>query len=139
MKELPRARCAVVLDTNVFVAAGFKPGSASAKILEAVKQGQVLMVWNDETRREVERIVRQIPPLRTYGVSDLFRPGDRYTAATHPGRFAYIPDADDRKFAALAHAAGATLISNDDHLLRHRDREGLTVLTPGAFWKRQPG
>ena len=139
MKERSQALCAVVLDTNVFVAAGFNPRSASAKILEPVKQGQVLMVWNDETRREVERIVRQIPPLRTHGVSDLFRPGDRYTAATHPERFDYVPDPDDRKFAALAHAAGAIVITNDDHLLRYTDREGLTVLTPGAFWKRRQG
>jgi uncharacterized protein len=137
MKEPSHALCAVVLDTNVFVAAGFNPGSVSAKIVEAVKQGQVLMVWNDETRREVEHVMRQIPPLRAHGVSDLFRPGDRYTAATHPERFAYVPDPDDRKFAALARAAGAVVISNDDHLLRHADREGLTVLTPSAFWKCQ--
>jgi hypothetical protein len=38
---------AVVLDTNVLVAAGFNPRSASAK------QGQVRMVWNDATRREM--------------------------------------------------------------------------------------
>jgi hypothetical protein len=34
----------VVLDTNVFVAAGFNPRSASARIVEAVKRGQVRMV-----------------------------------------------------------------------------------------------
>jgi uncharacterized protein len=139
MKEKSQTLCAVVLDTNVFVAAGFNPRSASAKIVEAVKQGQVLMVWNDETRREVERILQQIPPLRTYGVSDLFGPVGRYTAQTHPERFAHVPDPDDRKFAALAHAACAVLISNDDHLLRFTDREGLIVLTPGAFWRRRQG
>jgi predicted nucleic acid-binding protein len=128
---------AVVLDTNVFVAAGFNPRSASAKIVEAVKRGQVRMVWNEATRREIERIMQHIPPLRAYAVSDLFRPEDCYTAATHPERFAYIPDPDDRKFAALAQATGTTLISNDDHLLRHRDHRDLTVLTPSAFWKRQ--
>jgi predicted nucleic acid-binding protein len=128
---------AVVLDTNVFVAAGFNPESASAKIVDAVRQGQVRMVWNDATRREIERIMQQIPPLRAQAVSDLFTPGNRYTAPTHPERFAYIADPDDRKFAALAHAAGATLISSDDHLLRHRDRMDLTVLTPSAFWKHQ--
>jgi hypothetical protein len=39
--------------------------------------------------------------------------------------------------AALAHATGDTLISNDDHLLRHGGHMDLTVLTPRAFWKRQ--
>ena len=131
------AMSVVVLDTNVFVAAGFNPRSASAKIVDAVKQGQVRMVWNDATRGEIERIMQQIPPLRTHAVSDLFRPEDRHTAATHPERFAFIPDSDDRKFAALAHAAGAALISNDDHLLCHGGHMDLTVLTPRAFWKRQ--
>lgn len=127
----------VVLDTNVLVAAGFNPRSASAKIVDAVKRGQVRMVWNDATRREIERILHQIPPLRAHDVAQLFRPEDRFAAATHPERFADVPDPDDRKFAALAHAAGAILISNDEHLLRHRDRTDLTVLTPGEFWRRQ--
>ena len=127
----------VVLDTNVFVAAGFNPRSASAKILEAVKQGQVRMVWNDATRREIEHILQRIPPLRARPVAELFRPADRFTAATHPERFSFIPDPDDRKFAALAQAAGAILISNDEHLLRYGDRTDVSVLTPGAFWKRQ--
>jgi predicted nucleic acid-binding protein len=125
-----------VLDTNVFVAAGFNPRSASAKIVEAVKKGQLRMVWNEATRRESERILQRIPPLRTYRVADLFRPDERYSATTHPERFAFIPDPDDRKFAALAHAAGVTLISNDDHLLRQRDHMEVSVLTPSAFWPR---
>jgi predicted nucleic acid-binding protein len=127
---------AVVLDTNVLVAAGFNPRSASAKIVEAVKQGELRMVWNEETRREIEHIMQQIPPLRGHDMSELFRPEDRYIAPTHPERFTSIPDPDDRKFAALAHAAGATLISNDDHLLRHRDRMDVPVLTPHEFWNR---
>jgi predicted nucleic acid-binding protein len=126
----------VVLDTNVLVAAGFKPRSASGRIVDAVKQGQVRMVWNDETRREIEHIIGKIPPLRADADVRLFRPADRFTAPTHPERFAFVPDPDDRKFAALADAAGATLISSDEHLLAHRDRMGVSVLTPGAFWRR---
>lgn len=137
MKEESHASSPVVLDTNVFVAAGFNTRSASAKIVAAVRQGRVRMVWNAATRREGERVMQQIPPLRAHAVSDLFRPADRFTAATHPERFAFIPDPDDRKFAALAHTAGATLISNDSHLLRYKDRLEVSVLTPSEFWKRQ--
>jgi hypothetical protein len=61
---------------------------------------------------------------------------DRFTGPTHPERFAFIPDPDDRKFAALADAAGAVLISNDEHLLAHRDRMAVPVLTPSACWKQ---
>jgi predicted nucleic acid-binding protein len=136
-KERSHSSPAVVLDTNVFVAGGFNRRSASAKILDAVKQGNLRMVWNDATRRETERIMRQIPPLRAHAVLDLFRREDRFSAPTHPERFAFIPDPDDRKFAALAEAAGATLVSNDDHLLHYRDSIDAPVLTPGAFWKSQ--
>jgi predicted nucleic acid-binding protein len=137
MKGGSAASAPVILDTNVFVAAGFNPRSASGRIVDAVKKGQLRMVWNDPTRREIEHIMQKIPPLRAHSVSDLFRPRDRYVAATHPERLAFIPDPDDRKFAALAAATGATLISNDDHLLRYRDQMDVTVLTPGAFWKRR--
>jgi uncharacterized protein len=125
----------VVLDTNVLVAAGFKRRSASAKIVDAVKQGQLRMVWNDATRREIEHIIGKIPPLRAHADGRLFRPTDQFTEPTDPERFSFIPDPDDRKFAALAKAAGATLISNDEHLLAHRDRIAVPVLTPGEFWR----
>jgi uncharacterized protein len=130
-------RPALVVDTNVFVAAGFNPRSASAKIVDAVKQGQLRMVWNDATRREIERIMRQIPPLRAQPVAELFDPAHRFTLPTHRERFADVPDPDDRKFAALAHSAEAILISNDEHLLGYRGPMDLAVLTPGAFWRRQ--
>jgi predicted nucleic acid-binding protein len=124
----------VVVDTNVFVAAGFNAHSASAQIVDALRQGQLQMVWNDATRQEIERILQQIPPLRTLAVADVFRPANHFVGATHPEQFVAIPDPDDRKFAALAHAAGATLISNDQHLLQVHDRLAVLVLTPSAFW-----
>jgi predicted nucleic acid-binding protein len=129
----PAAAPAVVLDTNVLVAAGFNPRSASAGIVEAVRHGRLRMVWNDATRREIERILQQIPPLRGHPMEPLFRPENHVPAATDAEDFREIPDPDDRKFAALARAAGATLISNDKHLLEGRDRLNLPVLTPGEF------
>jgi hypothetical protein len=53
----------VILDTNILVAAGFKRGSAAARIVDAVRRGDCLMVWNDATRRENEAVLRRIPPL----------------------------------------------------------------------------
>ena len=127
----------VVLDTNVLVAAGFNPRSASARIVDAVKRARARMVWNDATRRETERIVQQIPPLRRRPVTELFRPENQVLTPTHPEHFAEIPDPDDRKFAALARAAGAVLISNDKHLLESRDQLDFAVLTPAEFWQSQ--
>lgn len=135
----PRERAgeSVVVDTNVFVAAGFKPNSASGKILDAVKKGRLRMIWNDSTRRETERILRRIPPLRTVAVDEYFRPDDRFTPRTHPDRFADVPDPEDRTFAALAHAVRVPLITNDEDLLGYRGPLSLDVVTPSAFWNRR--
>jgi predicted nucleic acid-binding protein len=127
----------VVLDTNVFVAAGFKPGSDSARIINCVRSGNPRMIWNDSTRRETRRILEQIPPLSWSAVADLFRNEERLAAETNPERFTQIHDPDDRKFAALAHASGAILISQDAHLLAAPHRIDLLVVTPGEFLSGQ--
>jgi uncharacterized protein len=53
----------VVLDTNVLVAAGFNRASHSARIVQAIEDGQIEMMWNDATRREASKIAQQIPPI----------------------------------------------------------------------------
>lgn len=126
----------VVLDTNIVVAAGFARDSASAAILHAVERGELRMVWNDATRGEIEHIIGKIPPLRDRNSTVLFRESDRIDLTTHPQRFSAVPDPDDRVFAALAHAAGAILVTNDDHLLANRQAIGVEVLTAGQFRDR---
>lgn len=128
---------AVILDTNVFVAAGFKRESASARIVEQVRSGGLRMIWNNQTRRETQHILSKIPPISWTGVAELFREEDRFRGETSPEKFDYIPDIDDRKFAALSEAAGVALITNDDHLLSNRERAGLEILTPAEYWKRR--
>jgi predicted nucleic acid-binding protein len=125
-----------VLDTNVFVAAGFNPKSHSAHILGAVRAGIVRLVWDDQTRLETEYIIGKIPPLSGTDLSEFFRPGGQYDGPTHPEQFASVPDPADRKFAALAAATEAVLITNDRHLLDGRPHPGVMVLTPGEFVAR---
>ena len=36
----------IVIDTNVFVAAGVNPRSAAAPILAAVREGRFQLIWN---------------------------------------------------------------------------------------------
>jgi predicted nucleic acid-binding protein len=126
----------VVVDTNVFVAAGFNPGSDAARVLAAVRAGTVRLAWDDPTRRETEAVVRTIPPLTGTELSGLFRPECRYDVPTRHEEFGFIPDPADRKFAALARAAGAELLTNDRHLLADRPHPGLVILTPGEFVRR---
>jgi len=124
---------AVVLDTNVFVAAGFKPASRAARLVAAVRRDRLRMVWSEATRRETRRILVQIPPLRWADVEELFRPEEEYRGPVHPERFSAVPDPEDRKFAALAHAAGAILVSTDSDLLANPQRLDVLVLTPTEF------
>jgi predicted nucleic acid-binding protein len=123
---------AVVLDTNVFVGAGFNPASSSARLLAAVRDGQLRMIWDDATRDETAHILRQIPALSWDGVAQLFREQDRFPGETHPEAFGCVPDPADRKFAALASAAGVPLVSSDRALLAASDCAGIDILKPSA-------
>jgi predicted nucleic acid-binding protein len=125
----------VILDTNVFVAAGFNRRSSAARMVEAVREGKLRMVWNESTRRETQYILDKIPPLSFARVADLFRDEDRFDGETKPEEFAAIADPDDRKFAALADATGAVLVTNDEHLLSERDTTRLRILTPRRYWE----
>ncbi|QDU23563.1 PIN domain-containing protein [Urbifossiella limnaea] len=64
----------VVVDTNLFVAAGFNPGSDAARVLSAVRAGTLRLVWDEATRREPEHVVGKIPPLSGTDLSEFFRP-----------------------------------------------------------------
>jgi predicted nucleic acid-binding protein len=127
----------VVLDTNVFVAAGFNPDSDSAQIIKAIEEGHLRMVWHEDTRRETRCILEQIPPLSWTDFAGLFRDSDRDQASLQTDRFDFIPDPADRKFIALAEAAQAVLISNDDHLLEHRGETQVSILAPAEFQQRR--
>ena len=127
----------IVIDTNVFVAAGFNQRSAAARILAAVREGHFQLIWNEPTRRETEMILRRIPHLDWERVADLFRPEAEFTGPVDPESFALVPDPEDRKFAALSAAAQAPLVTNDNDLLAHRDMVGIDVLTPRGFLARE--
>src|SRR5215470_700504 len=126
----------IVIDTNVFVAAGFNPRSAAARILAGVREGRFQLIWNEPTRRETELILSQIPHLDWERVADLFHPKTEFRGPVDPESFVFVPDPEDRKFAALSVAAQAPLITNDNHLLSHKHSIGVEVLSPHAFLAR---
>ena len=126
----------VVLDTNVFVAAGFNPSSHSARLVEAVRDGRLRMVWDDATHTEIEHVMRQIPRLSWARIADLFRSEDRFAGSTHPEEFGFVPDPADRKFAALADAVRAPLVTSDAGLLNAGGEMAVPVLTPSEFARR---
>lgn len=127
---------AVVLDTNVFVAAGFNAESSSARLIEEVRRGELRLVWNEDTRGETRSVVEQIPPLSWGAFGDLFQEEGRHEASTAPEEIDYVPDPADRKFAALARATDAALITNDDDLLANREQADVYIVTPGEYFRR---
>ena len=126
----------VVLDTNVFVAAGFNPRSHSAQILEAARRGELQLVWHEATRNETRRMLERIPRVSWQAVESLFLPETEVTDPLDLGRYSFVPDADDRKFAALAELADCPIVTNDDDLLSNRDRLSVPVLTPRELFER---
>jgi predicted nucleic acid-binding protein len=118
----------IVVDTNVFVAAGFNPRSASARVLAAARDGCFRLIWNTSTRRETEMIVVRIPRLDWKRFADLFRPEGEFTGPVDPDAFVLIADPDDRKFAALSAAAKRPLVTNDNDLLAARSSTGIDAL-----------
>jgi len=124
---------AVVLDTNVFVAAAFNRQSRAARIIDWIRDERLLLVWNEATRRETRAILRKIPPISWEPFSDLFGEDGCFRGIVNPSWFGQVRDPDDRKFAALAYAAGATLITQDDDLLEIRSNVRVTILTPTEF------
>jgi uncharacterized protein len=127
----------VVIDTNVFVAAGFNPRSGSARILEGVREGRFRLIWNHPTRSETEMILRRIPRLDWQKVAELFRPEGKFAGPVDPTAFTEIADPDDRKFAALSAAANVPLVTSDKLVLAQRGRIGIEIVTPRDFLARQ--
>lgn len=126
----------VVLDTNVFVAAAFDESTASGRIIHAVRERRFPLVWTTGTRRETEGVLRKIPPLNWEPFEDLYADELRYDGKVDLDGVSYVSDPADRKFAALAEATGATLVSNDRHLLAQRERGKTPILTSSEFWNR---
>lgn len=123
-----------MLDTNVFVAAGFNPGSHSARLVAAVRAGALRMAWCAATAGETRAVLDRIPRLAWAAVAALFQPAEERADPLTTAHLAIIPDPADRIFAALAEAAGATLVSSDAHLLRCRAELPVRVLTPREYW-----
>jgi len=128
----------VVLDTNVLVAAAFRPTGNAAWIIQRIRSGELRMVWHRETRAETRAVLDKIPPIHWSDFAGLYRREEEWTQPMDLDGLACIADPSDRKFAALAKASGAVVISQDDHLLSCRNRLPLDVLRPGelvGLWK----
>jgi putative PIN family toxin of toxin-antitoxin system len=125
-----------VLDTNVIVYAGIRKDGASAKlIIDWVLEGQVIAVLSSGIVAEYREVMQRekfsrydFPPL---WLEFLIEEGLRLE---EPDPWPHmLPDAKDAPFLALAHAAGAVLVTGNLKHFSAAARKGVTVLSPAEY------
>jgi putative PIN family toxin of toxin-antitoxin system len=126
----------VVLDTNVVVSAGISPGSAPARIvMNWVLEGRLQTVTSPWVVGEYREVARQAK-FRRYG----FPPPwlefliEESLMLPDPGSWPHSgPDPKDIPMLALAHSAGAWLVTGNLKHFPEPIREGVTVIPPTLF------
>ncbi len=129
----------VVIDTNVLVSAGIRPGSAPAKlVMDWVLEGRLQAVtspWIVAEYREVARRAKfhryGFPPLwLEFFIEESLRlPDPAFWPEPRPGS----PDPKDAPFLALAHEAGAWLVTGNLKHFPEEGRRGATALSPAEY------
>lgn len=118
MRRDAENRLALILDTNVFVAAYWAPASASARLIEECIAGRAIAMYSLEVKREVQHVLRRIRVRQSY--VDSLEPFWRDAVEVGPAPCESIrtEDPDDQKFLEAALGGNADLlVTNDDHLL----------------------
>jgi putative PIN family toxin of toxin-antitoxin system len=125
-----------VFDTNVIVSAAIKREGAPAKLMmDWVLERQVQLVTSPSIVAEYREVVRRekfhrygFPPLwLEFMIEESLRLPEPRTWP-HP-----VPDSKDSVFLALAHAAGAWLVTGNLKHFPEAARNGVSVLSPTAY------
>lgn len=123
----------VVLDTNVLVSAGIRPGGAPAKIvMDWVLEGHVQTVTCPWIIREYREVARR-PKFDRYGFPPwwlAFLIEESLCLPDPPPWPQQGPDPADLPFLALAHQAGAWLITGNIKHFPEACRAGVVVVSP---------
>lgn len=126
----------VVLDTNVIISAGITPLGVPAKLIfDWVLQRQVQLVTSSTVAAEY-REVTQRPKFSRYGFPPLwleFLIEDSMWFQDPESWVQPCPDPQDAQFLALAHAAGAWLVTGNLKHFPEVTRNGVTVLSPADY------
>lgn len=111
-------RVTLILDTNVFVAAYWSPGSASARLVEACISGRATALYSSDVKREIQHVLRRIKVRLSY--VDFLESFWQKAVEITPTLCESIrtEDPDDQKYLEAALGGDADLlVTNDDHLL----------------------
>ena len=132
----------IVLDTNVIVSAGIKPGSVPARIvMDWVLEGQVQVVTCPSIVAEYREVLRR-DKFRRHGFPPQWMEFlvDVSLHLPEPEIWSYsIPDPKDGPFLALASLAGAWLVSGNLKHFPESVRSGIRVLSPTDYLNQLEG
>jgi putative PIN family toxin of toxin-antitoxin system len=137
-----------ILDTNVFIRAALRPGSPSARVVDAYLDGRFQLVLSQAVLQELLTVLL-LPDIReVHGWSDdkilrfvMTLPAG---AAIYPGQAHVSPslprDVSDVKFLSLAHEADPDYLVTKDgrHLLRLKEYRRTRIVTPTQFLTHLP-
>jgi len=132
----------VVLDTNVFVSGLLSKTGLPAKILDAWRAGQYLLIASPPSVAEIKRVLQAARIREKYFITD----GDieqliillEKEALIVPGytdvKDAIPDDPSDEMFLACAvDAAADFIVSGDRHLLEISEYKGISIITVNEF------
>ena len=132
----------IVLDTNVLVSAGISSNGPSARIVtELVLGGTVQTVTSPFVTAEYREVCRRTKFVR-YDFPPLwleFLIGESLQLAEPELWPCACPDPKDAPFLALAHAAGAWLVTGNLRHFPESIRNGVTVVSPADYLGRIGG
>lgn len=132
----------IVLDTNVIVSAGISPLGPPAKIVaDLVLGGMVQTVTSPRVAAEYREVVRRAR-FQRYGFPPLWLEFliEESLRLPEPGPWPSIcPDPKDSHLIALAHAAGAWLVTGNLKHFPQEIRNGVTVVSPADYLARLLG
>jgi putative PIN family toxin of toxin-antitoxin system len=126
----------IVLDTNVIVSAGIKPGSAPANlVMDWVLEGQIQAVTSPGIVEEYRQVARRTK-FRRYGFPPLWLEFLIEESLHLPDPTPWAergPDPKDMPFLALAHFAGAWLVTGNLKHFPETARKGVRALSPADY------
>ena len=129
----------VVIDTNVFISGIFWEGNFSSEIIDALKNKEIQSICSLEI---IEEIVKTLSNFRIQMNKELI---DNWKDIILKNSIMVKPikkidivkdDPDDNKFIEAAIEGRAEyIISQDKHLLKIKEYEGIKILNPSDFIK----
>ena len=132
----------IVLDTNLLVSAGIRANGPPAKIVaDLVLGGKVKTVTSPSAVAEYREVFRRAKFFR-YGFPPLWLEFviEESLQLKEPELWPYTcPDPKDAPFIALAHLAGAWLVTGNLKHFPEAIREGVTVISPADYLARISG